>query len=155
MVLTDSVADVLRLSQALVDQVDTMMAEGFGRTVNPIPFDLAETPDALLVRAYLPGFRREDVQVEVRDHRLAIKAERRLPQRDDLTWLHVESPYGTFLRTINLGTEVLTDRIEAAWHEGVLTLRLPKAEEARPRRIPIQVTDRPALEDGSVESVGR
>lgn len=148
MALTDTMTDLLRLGDALVDRLDTMVAEGFGRTVNPIPFDLAETPDALVVRAYLPGFRREDVTVEVRDHRLAIKAERRLPEADQLTWLHVESPYGTFLRTLQLGTDVLTDRIEAAWHEGVLTIRLPKADDARPRRIPIQAADKPALGEG-------
>jgi HSP20 family protein len=148
MALTDTMTDLLRLGDALVDRLDTMVAEGFGRTVNPIPFDLAETPDALIVRAYLPGFRRDDVTVEVRDHRLAIKAERRLPESDQLTWLHVESPYGTFLRTLQLGSDVLADRIEAAWHDGVLTIRLPKADEARPRRIPIQASDTPALAEG-------
>jgi HSP20 family protein len=149
MALTDSLMDAWRLGQALEDQIDTWMTQGFGRTVNPVPFDLAETADALVVRAYLPGFQREQVQVEVRDHRLAIKAERRLPETDELTWLHVESPYGTFLRTLNLGNDIETDHIEAMWQDGVLTIRLPKAAEARPRSIPIQVSERPALGEQS------
>jgi HSP20 family protein len=147
MTWTDSVMDLLRVEETMRDVVDAWATDRLGRTVNPIPFDLAELPDALVVRAYLPGFRREDVSVEVRDHRLAIKAERRLPQRDDLTWLHVESPYGLFLRTIELGTDVLTDQIEAAWQDGVLTIRLPRAEAARPRRIPIMAGAQPALEE--------
>ncbi len=147
MALTDSLTELMKLGQTLMDQTDRVPVDGFeGRTVNAIPFDMADTPDALLVRAYLPGFQREDVDVEVRDHRLAIKAERRLPRRDDVTWLHVEAPYGTFIRTIGLGTHVDADHIEAGWNEGVLTLRLPKAEEARPRRIPIQASDQPALD---------
>ena len=147
MALTDSLTELMKLGQTLMDQTDRVPVDGFeGRTVNAIPFDMADTPDALLVRAYLPGFQREDVDVEVRDHRLAIKAERRLPRRDDVTWLHVEAPYGTFIRTIGLGTHVDADHIEAGWNEGVLTLRLPKAEEARPRRIPIQASDQLALD---------
>ncbi len=147
MALTDSLTELMKLGQTLMDQTDRVPVDGFeGRTVNAIPFDMADTPDALLVRAYLPGFQREDVDVEVRDHRLAIKAERRLPRRDDVTWLHVEAPYGTFIRTIGLGTHVDADHIEAGLNEGVLTLRLPKAEEARPRRIPIQASDQLALD---------
>lgn len=147
MALTDNLMELTRLSQSLMDRLDGMPFEGIsGRVVNPIPFDLAETPDCLMVRAYLPGFQRDDVQVEVRDHRLAIKAERRLPERSDVTWLHVEAPYGTFLRTIGLGADVVADKIEAAWQEGVLTIRLPKADEARPRRIPIQASDQAALD---------
>lgn len=152
MTLMDSLADLTRLGQSLMDRVDGVGVEAMGRTVNPIPFDLAETPDALLIYAYLPGFRQEDVRVEVRDHRLAVEAERHLPSREDLSWLQVEAPYGTFLRTISLGPGIVTDRIEAAWHDGVLTLRLPKAEDARPRRIPIQTAERPALENGSASA---
>ena len=149
MALTNSLTELMKVGQSLMDQLDRAPVDGFeGRTVNAIPFDMADTPDALMVFAYLPGFHREDVSVEVRDHRLAIKAERRLQRRSDLTWLHVEAPYGTFIRTIGLGTEVDVDHIEAGWHEGVLTLRLPKAEEARPRRVPIQASDRMALDDG-------
>jgi HSP20 family protein len=147
MALADNLMELTRVSQSLMDRLDSMPYEGLsGRVVNPIPFDLAETPDCLMVRAYLPGFQRDDVQVEVRDHRLAIKAERRLPERDDVTWLHVEAAYGTFLRTIGLSADVDTDHIEAAWQEGVLTIRLPKAEEARPRRIPIQASGQLSLD---------
>lgn len=149
MAIQDSLTELMRLSQSLADRLDASIDGVSGRSVNPIPFDMAELPDGLVVQAYLPGFRREDVAVEVRDHRLAIKAERHLPRRDDLTWLHVEAPYGTFLRTIALGTDIDADHIDAGWHEGVLTLRLPKAEEARPRRIPVQSVDHPALDTRS------
>lgn len=149
MAVTNSLTELMRVGQSLMDQLDRASVDAFeGRTVNAIPFDMADTPDALTVFAYLPGFHREDVNVEVRDHRLAIKAERRLQRRPDLTWLHVEAPYGTFLRTIGLGTDVDVEHIEAGWHEGVLTLRLPKAEQARPRQVPILATDRMAIDDG-------
>lgn len=147
MAFTDSLSELMRVSQTLMDQIDSVPVQGFpGRTVNPIPFDMADTPDALMVQAYLPGFRRADVTVEVRDHRLTIKAERHLPHRNDLKWLHVEAPYGMFIRTIRLSSDVDADHIEAGWHEGLLTLRLPKAEEARPRQIPVQQASRLALE---------
>lgn len=147
MAFADSLNELMKVSQTLMDQIDSVPIHGLpGRTVNPIPFDMADTPDALLVQAYLPGFHREDVTVEVRDHRLAIKAERRLPRRDDLTWLHVEAPYGTFIRTIGLSSDVDSEHIGAGWREGVLTLRLPKAQEARPRQIPIQQVTQFALD---------
>lgn len=153
MAFQDSLTELMRVSQSLMDRLDSMPMEGMsGRVVNPIPFDMAETPDALLIEAYLPGFRRDDISVEVRDRRLAIKAERRLPRRENVTWLHVEAPYGTFLRTINLGTDIDVDHIEAGWHEGVLTLHLPKAEEARPRQIPVKQTERMALDNGTSQS---
>lgn len=137
MAFQDSLTDLMRVSQSLMDHLDGMPVDMSGRVVNPIPFDMAELPDGLVLQAYLPGFRREDISVEISDRRLAIKAERHLPRRDDLTWLHVEAPYGTFLRTVGLGTDIDADHIEAGWNEGVLTLRLPKAEEARPRQIPV------------------
>ncbi len=147
MAIQDSLTELMRVGQSLMDHLDGMPVDGLsGRVVNPIPFDMAELPDALLVQAYLPGFRREDVSIEVRERRLAIKAERHLPRRDNVTWLHVEAPYGTFLRTIGLGADIDVDHIEAGWNEGVLTLRLPKAEEARPRQIPISKVDHLALD---------
>lgn len=150
MAFQDSVTELMRVSQSLMDHMDGMPIDSIsGRVVNPIPFDMAELPDALMVQAYLPGFRREDISVEVRERRLAIKAERHLPRRNNVTWLHVEAPYGTFLRTIGLGTDIDADHIEAGWHEGVLTLRLPKAEEARPRQIPVNSSARVALDTGA------
>ena len=148
MAMTDSLTELMRLSQSMMDQIDRgVPLDGFeGRTVNAIPFDMADTPDSVIVRAYLPGFQRDQVTVEVRDRRLAIKAERRLPKKDNLTWLHVEAPYGTFIRTVGLGTDVDVDHIDAGWHEGVLSIRLPKAEEARPRQIPVHVSDQLALD---------
>ncbi|NMP25194.1 Hsp20/alpha crystallin family protein [Sulfobacillus harzensis] len=74
MAFADSLTELMRVSQTLMDQLDSVPVQGLsGRTVNPIPFDMADLPDALMVQAYLPGFHRDDVTVEVRDHRLAIK----------------------------------------------------------------------------------
>lgn len=143
MATADSLERLTALVQALTQIEDAgwyREAVGRGMRVNTIPFDMAETADAILVQAYLPGFRREDVHVELRDGQVIIHADRPLPQANQVKWLHVESPYGTFLRTIQLSASIAADQIEAGWHEGVLILRLPKVEAARTRTIPIQAS---------------
>lgn len=106
--------------------------------VSQIPLDMYETRDDVIVQAYLPGFTRDQVQIELDGNHLAIKGERPLPDRDGMTWIHVEAPYGTVFRSVTIGSAIDADKIEAAWHDGVLMIRLPKMEQARPKAIPIQ-----------------
>lgn len=122
----------------------------FERSVHRIPVDLYETRDDVIVEASLPGFRPETVQLEYDKDCLVIRAERPLPT-SGVRWLRAESPYGSFIRTIQLGSDVLADQAAATWSEGVLRIRLPKAEVARPKAIPIQVEGEKAL-SGSVAS---
>lgn len=119
---------------------------GYERRLTHIPLDLYETKDEVVVHAYLPGFRQEKVQVELDQKRLMIKAERELPENRDLTWIQVESPYGSVYRSLTIGPTIKADQIEAGWRDGVLVLRLPKVEAAKPRAIPIQEVEQLRLE---------
>ncbi len=102
--------------------------------------DVQQRNDAVVVRADLPGVRKEDVQVEVEGEALIISGERREERAeggDDEGYRLVERSYGSFYRSVPLPQGANTDEIEATMRDGVLTITLPVAEEARPRRIAI------------------
>jgi HSP20 family protein len=102
--------------------------------------DVQQRNDAVVVRADLPGVRKEDVQVEVEGEALIISGERREERAeggDDEGYRLVERSYGSFYRSVPLPQGANTDEIEATMRDGVLTITLPVPEEARPRRIAI------------------
>jgi HSP20 family protein len=113
--------------------------------VSQIPIDLYETSQDYVVQVYLPGFQQDAIHLELKDHELSIRAERRLPDRENVTWLQVESAYGTFHRSIQLGAGIQEDRVEAAWHNGMLVVRIPKAPEKQAKVIPIQTQQAEAV----------
>jgi len=103
------------------------------------PLDVHESPDAYTVKVSLPGVKPEDVNVQYQQGVLSISGE----SRDDLTRgqgnYHVrERRSGRFSRTLRVPDMVNADKAEATFEHGVLTLRLPKAEETKPRRISVQ-----------------
>jgi HSP20 family protein len=103
-----------------------------------IPVDVIEHDDSFEVRAAVPGVKPEDVEVTVQGERVAIRAEVRadeLPPADN--WLMREHRTGTLQRSINLPSPVVSDNAEARVENGVLTLRLPKAQGDLPRRISV------------------
>jgi HSP20 family protein len=103
-----------------------------------IPMDVVERDDAYEVRAAVPGVKPEDVEVVVQGERVTVRAESRASEeRRDENWLMREHRYGTMQRSVTLPTPVRSDAAEAHIEHGILTLRLPKAQEARPRRINI------------------
>jgi HSP20 family protein len=101
------------------------------------PVDIYETPDGLTVLADLPGVRKEDLDVEVKDDILTIRAHAhdRLP--GDLVYREFELV--SFFRQFQLSDKVDAAKITAEFKHGVLTLRLPKAEELKPKQIAVQV----------------
>jgi HSP20 family protein len=100
--------------------------------------DLYEGDEAFTVKAELPGFSKDDVQVEMKDDQLTLKGERK-HQTDvnEAKYHRVERVYGTFQRTIRLPAVVDVDKAEAIFKDGVLKLTLPKAEKAKPKAISI------------------
>jgi HSP20 family protein len=101
--------------------------------------DLTERDDAFVARMDLPGLKPEDVQVEVEDDRLTVRGERKqetTETREDA--VRMERTYGSFFRAFTLPKTVLTDAVEATFHDGVLTLTLPKSPETQPRRIEVR-----------------
>jgi len=124
-----------------------------GMRSEAIPLDVVERDDAYEVRAAVPGVKPEDVEVVVQGERVTIRAEHRADEeRRDENWLMREHRYGGLQRSITLPTPVRSDTAEARIEHGILVLRLPKAQEARPRRINIGTSG--ASSAGSPGSAG-
>lgn len=109
-----------------------------------MPMDLFRRDEAYVARVDLPGVDPSSIDVDVEDRTLTIRAERAEEAQVE-QWLSHERPAGTFARQLTLGYGVALDRIEADYTDGVLTLTIPVAEEAKPRKI--QVAHRPVGED--------
>lgn len=136
--LFDSLDELETLGRVFDSQLDDVRLNPFAVHVTQFPIDLYETRNEFFVHAYLPGVARDKVEVSLEGNQLTITAERELPRHEDVTWLHVESPRGVYRRTVSLGSGIQGDRIEAAWREGMLVVRIPKVEQARTKVIPIR-----------------
>lgn len=107
----------------------------FGR----LPLDIRTTADALYVEAALPGLKPEDVDITVENGTLTIRAEDHGERTEDQDgWLVREIARGSVMRTVTLPTGLEADKAEATFEHGVLKLRIPKAEQVKPRQIRIQ-----------------
>jgi HSP20 family protein len=102
-----------------------------------MPMDLYRQGDRFTARIDLPGVRPDSIDIDVEDRTLTIRAERAAMADEDVQWLSRERPTGTFARQLTLGQHVDVDGVDAAYSDGVLTLTLPLAEEARPRKITV------------------
>lgn len=100
--------------------------------------DVSEDDDNVFVRASLPGFRKEDVDVEIHDGVLTLKAEHTEEQEQKgERFYRRERRFGSLNRRVALPSPVIESEARAELRDGVLTLRVPKAQEARPKRIAI------------------
>jgi len=105
------------------------------------PVDIYETDNEIVVKAELPDIDIKDVDVKLEDNRLTIKGERRFSDEVKKESYHlIERYYGSFQRTFELPTSVDRDKVEAKYDKGVLTVTLPKREEAKKKKIEIKTT---------------
>lgn len=101
--------------------------------------DIRETDDALHLSAELPGMTKENVDITLENNVLSIRGERKFEKNVDQGNFHrVERSYGTFFRSFTLPSNVRSEEVKAAFQDGVLEVEIPKAEEARPRKIAIK-----------------
>lgn len=113
---------------------DDLMSRG---TWSPA-VDIYEVEGALVLKAELPDMRREDIEITVENNTLTLRGERKLDQEIKQENFHrVERAYGSFVRSFSLPNTVDAARINAEYKNGVLTVKLPVREEARPRTISI------------------
>lgn len=108
-----------------------------GESVTPA-IDVHETADDLVVTAVLPGVKPEDVEITMTGQTLTLRGELKADEeveRDQ--YLYRERRYGSFSRSLQLPVRVEGDRAEATFTDGILRLRIPKAEEVKPRQIRI------------------
>jgi HSP20 family protein len=104
----------------------------------PLPLDVCETENAFVVKASLPGVKPDHVQITVHGDTLTIRGESKVEEEKKGEHWHLrERRLGTFQRALTLATPVNSDKAQADFEDGVLTLTLPKAESARPRQIKI------------------
>ena len=104
-----------------------------------MPLDIRETKDELVITVDLPGVKREDVQITLEEETLRLDAEKKEEKaQDGESWYARERSFGKYARVMGLPFRVAAERITAIMENGVLEVRLPKAEEAKPKRIEIK-----------------
>ncbi|OPF76943.1 heat-shock protein Hsp20 [Streptomyces antioxidans] len=125
---TDAFRELDRLSQQLL-----------GTAVRPaaVPMDAYRAGDEFVVHFDLPGIDPDTIDLDVERNVLTVRAERRSPAPEGAEMIASERPSGLHTRQLILGDTLDTERIDASYDAGVLTLRLPVSEKARPRKIKI------------------
>ena len=112
---------------------------GWGTYTWTPPVDIYETDDALVFQAELPGVSKDTVSIEIHQNTLSLRGECTAEaEGQDNRYHRVECAYGAFQRSFVLPTLVDQEHVQATYHNGILELRLPKRETAKPRRIAIQ-----------------
>jgi HSP20 family protein len=103
------------------------------------PMNVTQDNDNFYVRAEMPGIAAKDLAISALRNRVSIAGKREIPaERERVSYHRTERAQGEFNRTVALPSEVAADKVEARYSDGVLTLTLPKAEEAKPRQITVK-----------------
>ncbi len=135
----------------LRDAMDRLFEESFisprmftsrdttGNAQSALPLDMYETEDEIIVRALVPGIKNENLNIQFHDGRLVLDAQMPETKVENAVYHYRELWAGQYHREIALPVPVNTDKIEAVLENGVLTLRVPKAEEIKPKKIQVKV----------------
>lgn len=135
---TDPFRELDRLTQQIFGQ----NAPGTWSRPSVMPMDAYRSGDEFVVAFDLPGVSPDAIELDVERNVLTVKAERRPTASGDNVEMQVaERPLGVFSRQLFLGDNLDSDSIRASYDSGVLTLRIPIAEKAKPRKISISSTD--------------
>ena len=109
-----------------------------------MPMDAYRHGDSFVLHFDLPGVDPGSIDLSIEGQTLTVTAERSVPQLENAEWSVAERPYGSYTRQLVLGRSLDTDRLEASYHDGVLTVSIPVAEKARARKITVTRADTPA-----------
>lgn len=106
------------------------------------PFvDISESDDGITVTAEVPGMKKEDIKVSIQDNVLTLSGEKKQEKEDkDRNYHRIEGAFGVFERSFSLPVAVRPDKVKAAYKDGILTITLPKSEEAKPKEISVSVS---------------
>ena len=120
-------------------ELDRLAQQVLGTTARPaaMPMDAWQEGEEFVVAFDLPGVAVDSVDIDVERNVLTVKAERKDPAGENTELVSAERPRGVFSRQLILGDALDTDAVKASYDAGVLTLRIPVAEKAKPRRIEI------------------
>ena len=135
----DPFAELVPLRAAMGRLFEDSFVRPTGWAASGVPIDVEETAEGYVVTATLPGWKPEDVNITAQENTLTIAGEWKAePEAEQAKAYHVrERAMASFRRTITFGAPVDADKAQATYENGVLTLTLPKAESAKPRRIQI------------------
>lgn len=130
---------------SLREVMDRLVEESFVRPgwinrrerMDRLPVDVYSTAEELVIIASVPGAEPEDVDISIEGDNLHIKVEYK-PPLENVDYVFQERLYGTFERTLTLNIPVQTDKAEAVFEKGMLTLTVPKAEEIKPKIIKVK-----------------
>lgn len=132
------------------DRISRLFEETFGRypatrretlerTWSPA-VDIYEDKENIVVKAELPGIKKDEVSIEIKDNVLTLTGERKHEQETKKENYHrIERVYGKFIRSFTLPDSVQVDKVKANYKDGILEIILPKAEEAKAKAIPIKI----------------
>ena len=110
----------------------------WGQGIWAPPVDIYETDEAFVLKTELPGFTKDDVDIKIQGDQLILRGERkRETEAKEEQYHRIERAYGRFERAFWLPTTVDSEKIQATFKDGILELRLPKSETAKPKRIAI------------------
>jgi HSP20 family protein len=108
-------------------------------TRTAMPLDIEETEENYVITASVPGYTAEDLKIEVEDNVLTIRAEHNEEEEEERNGWHLRERFvGTMERRLRLGEDINAEDIDAELENGILTLRLTKAEEAKPKLIEVK-----------------
>ncbi|UCF71801.1 MAG: Hsp20/alpha crystallin family protein [candidate division WOR-3 bacterium] len=128
-------ADMDRLFTTLFGQAPEER-EGFWAPV----VDIEEDNENILVKAEIPGMKKEDIKVSVQGNMLNITGERKQESEvKSKTFHRVERSYGRFSRMITLPTDVDSDKVKASYKDGILSITMPKPESVKPRHVDVEI----------------
>jgi HSP20 family protein len=124
------------------DVVTRLMSEPRANRPWSPSVDIFETEDALTLKADLPDVKIEDIDVRVEHQTLTLRGQRKFAKEERVKGYHrIERSYGEFVRSFAVPSTVDTEKVEADYKSGVLTITLPKKETAKPRQVKVAVHD--------------
>jgi HSP20 family protein len=142
-----------RGAATLQEQLNRVLGEGFSLgeesslTTWAPPVDILETEHELVVKADLPDVDPKELDIRVENNILTIRGERKFQKQvNENNYLRIERSYGSFARSFSLANTVNSEAIKADYQNGVLTLNIPKREEAKPKQIKVNVGSDKTLE---------
>jgi HSP20 family protein len=136
----------MREMMTLREAMDRLFDDAFTRPINPRDggwstpaIDMYQTDDEVVVRAALPGFKADEVQINVTGDVLTLRGEtKQQEEQEDRAWHIREQRWGSFERSVSLPTDVTADKAVADFENGILTITLPKAEQVKPKTINVK-----------------
>jgi HSP20 family protein len=136
---TSSFRDLDDMRREMERLFDTLNESSGFRTAGVFPpINVTETPEALTVRAELPGVRPKDLEITVESNTLTISGAREPEEDPNVSYHRREREWGTFRRSFTMPLRVDGEKVRARYNNGILIVEMPKAAEVRPRQIAVQ-----------------